>query len=92
MVRLDDIAKEIGLSLTFIYSNVVMIVTTGEFTKEGYRYAQHVMKTCNLNVILMNGSDLNRVSRDATEIVTLLNNKAKQAMALKERADYFATQ
>lgn len=92
MVRLDDIAKEVGLSLTFIYSNVVMIVTTGDFTKDGYRYAQHVMKTCNLNVILLNGSDLNRVSRDATEIVTLLNNKAKQAMALKERADYFATQ
>lgn len=55
IVRLDDIAKEVGLSLTFIYSNVVMIVTTGEFTKNAYSYANHVMKTCNLNVILLNG-------------------------------------
>jgi hypothetical protein len=89
IVRLDDIAKEVGLSLTFIYSNVVMIVTTGDFTKDAYSYASHVMKTCNLNIILMNGSDLNRISQDPTEISKILNEKAKRAMKIKERTDYF---
>ncbi len=85
---MDDIAKEVGLSLTFIYSNVVMVVTTGDFTKDAYAYASHVMKTCNLNIILMDGSDLNRISQDPTEIAKVLNEKAKRAMKIKERTDY----
>jgi hypothetical protein len=89
-VRLGDVAKEVGLSLTFIYSNVVMIVTTGDFTKDAYSYAQHVMKTCNLNVILLNGSELERISQDPTDIAAILNSKAEQAMKVKERTDYFA--
>ncbi len=91
-VRLGDIAREVGLALTFIYSNVVMIVTTGDFTKDAYSYAQHVMKTCNLNVILLNGSELKQISQDPTNIVAVLNGKAKQAMKVKERTDYFAAQ
>lgn len=92
IVRLGDIAKEVGLSLTFIYSNVVMIVTTGDFTRDAYSYTQHVMRTCNLNVILLNGSELRRISQDPTNVVTILNSKAEQAMKVKERADYFMAQ
>ena len=92
IVRLDDVAKEVGLSLTFIYSNVVMIVTTGDFTRDAYGYAGHVLKTCNLNVILLNGSELQRISQDPTDIVSILNSKAEQAMRVKERTDYFVKQ
>jgi len=88
-VRLGDVAKEVGLSLTFIYSNVVMLVTTGDFTEDAYSYVQHVMKTCNLNVILLNGAELRCISQDPTSIVTILNSKAEQAMKVKERTDYF---
>jgi len=91
-VRLGDVAKEVGLSLTFIYSNVVMMVTTGDFTEDAYSYAQHVMKTCNLNVILLNGAELRCISQDPTSIVTILNSKAEQAMKVKERTDYFVAQ
>jgi hypothetical protein len=91
-VRLGDIAKEVGLSLTFTYSNVVMVVTTGNFTRDAYNYANHVMKTCNLNVILLNGSELECISQDPTDIVTILNNKAQQAMQVKARTDYFSAQ
>lgn len=91
-VRLDDVAKEVGLSLTFIYSNVVMIVTTGEFTRDARSYANHVMKTCNLNVVLLNGANLERISQDPTSIVAVLNDKAEQAMKVKTRTDYFAAQ
>jgi len=89
-VDLGDVAREVGLSLTFIYSNVVMLVTTGEFTEAAYDYARHVMKTCNLNVILLNGIELKRIGQDPTEIAAILNSKAAQAMKLKERTDYFA--
>ncbi len=90
-VRLDDIAKEVGLSLTFLYSNVVMMVTTGAFTADAHRYADHVMKTSNLNVILLNGADLKRISLDPTDIAPLLNSKAERAMRLKKRDDYLTT-
>ncbi len=91
-VRLGDVAKEVGLSLTFIYSNVVMMVTTGDFTQDAYKYAQHVIKTCNLNVILLNGSELERISRDPTDIAAILNSKAERAMKVKERTNYFEVQ
>ncbi len=91
-VRLGDVAKEIGLSRTFIYSNVVMIVTTGDFTQEAYSYADHVMKTCNLNVILLARSDIGRIAQDPTNIAAILNDKAQRAMKIKERRDYFAEQ
>jgi hypothetical protein len=91
-VRLDDVAKEVGLALTFIYSNVVMLVTTGDFTRDAYAYANHVMKTSNLNIILLNGRELERISNDPTDIVTVLNSKAERAMQIKERNDYFEKQ
>jgi site-specific DNA-methyltransferase (cytosine-N4-specific) len=89
IVRLDDIAKEVGLALTFIYSNVIMVVTTGDFTRDAYAYTNHVMKTSNLNIILLNGTDLSRLSADPTDIVKILNAKAERAMQVKERNDYF---
>ena len=90
-VRLDDVAKEVGLSLTFIYSNVVMLVTTGDFTSDAYQYVDHVMKTSNLNVILLNGLELKEISQDPTRVVSLLNRKAKRVMKVKERTDYFVS-
>lgn len=88
-VGLEDVAKEVGLALTFIYSNVVMLVTTGGFTRDAYTYANHVMKTSNLNIILLNGIELQRIGNDPTDIVTVLNSKAERAMQIKERSDYF---
>ena len=90
-VRLDDVAKEVGLSLIFIYSNVVMLVTTGDFTSDAYQYVDHIMKTSNLNVILLNGFELKEISQDPTRVVSLLNRKAKRAMKVKERTDYFVS-
>lgn len=90
-VRLDDVAKEVGLSLTFIYSNVVMLVTTGDFTSDAYQYVDHVMKTSNLNVILLNGLELKEISQDPTRVISLLNRKAERAMKVKERTDYFVS-
>ena len=47
---------------------------------------------CNLNVILLNGTELERISQDPTSIVAVLNSKAEQAMKVKERTDYFVAQ
>jgi site-specific DNA-methyltransferase (cytosine-N4-specific) len=90
IVRLDTVAKEVGLSMTFIYSNVVMLISTGNFTSDAHKYAKHVMKTSNLNVILVNGSDLEKMNDNPTRIAQILNKKAENAMRIKERTDYFS--
>jgi hypothetical protein len=87
-VKLDDVAREVGLSLTFIYSNVVMVMTTGDFTGEAYSYADHVMKTSNLNIVLVNGSDLQKIADEPSKVVALLSSKAERAMQVRERTDY----
>ncbi len=85
VVHLDDLAKEVGLSLTFLYSNVVMAVTTGRFTKDAIAYATHVMKNSNLHVILLDGKHLERIAKDPTDIARILNSKAREAMQIKAR-------
>ena len=90
-VRLDDVAKEVGLALTFIHASVVVVVSTGDFTKDAYSYADHVMRTGNLNVILLNGAELKVISEDPTAIAWILDSKAEKAMAIKQRIDYLAS-
>lgn len=91
-VPLGDAAKEVGLALTFIYSNVVMMVTTGGFTEKAYQYVNHVLSRNNLNIILLNGAELKQVSQEPACIADILNRKAKLAMKVKHREDYFAEQ
>lgn len=87
-VRLDDVAKEVGLALTFLYSNVVFMVTTGQFTSDAYTYGEHVMRTSNLNVILFDRKDLERIVKEPPRIIHILNRKAQRAMQIKARASF----
>ncbi len=86
-VDLEDIAKEVGLSLTFIYSNVIMAVTTGSFTRDAYRYSSNVMKKTNLNIILLDGDELEAICNDPTDLAIFLNEKAKNVMKIKDLYD-----
>lgn len=49
------------------------------------------MRTFILNVITLNGAELDQLSRDPISIAELLNGKAQRAMQVKERTDYFST-
>jgi site-specific DNA-methyltransferase (cytosine-N4-specific) len=87
-VRLDDVAKEVGLALTFLYSNVVFMVTTGQFTSDAYTYSEHVMRTSNLNVILFDRKDFERIVKEPPRIIHILNHKARRAMQIKARVSF----
>lgn len=87
-MRLDDVAKEVGLALTFLYSNVVLVVTTGQFTGDAHVYSEHVMRTSNLNVILLDGKDLQQISTEPTHIIRIMHRKARRVMQIKARASY----
>lgn len=82
-VSLDDIAKEVGLTFQ-LKSNVIMIVSTGNISSEARKYAQNVMSTTNLNIILLDSADLQKIARNPTYIVDALEREAKRAMEIKK--------
>jgi site-specific DNA-methyltransferase (cytosine-N4-specific) len=81
-VRLDDVAKEVGLTHV-LKSNVVVIVSTGAVGSEARNYAQAVMKDSNLHIALMDQSDLRAIRERPTYVVDVLNREAERAMTLK---------
>jgi site-specific DNA-methyltransferase (cytosine-N4-specific) len=81
-VSLDDVAKEVGLT-AFIKSNVIVIVTTGTIGGEARRYANKIMRDSNLAVIMLDGTDLDRISANTSQIVDVFNREARMAMELK---------
>ncbi len=81
-VSLDDIAKEVGLTFQ-LKSNVVMIVSTGTIGTEARKYAQSVISNTNLNIILLDSTDLQRIIKNPTYIVDVLNREATRAMEIK---------
>lgn len=85
VVNLEEVAKEVGLALTFLYSNVILMVTTGNFTKDAYQYSDHVMRESNLNIIMFNGNDLEKIANAPLKIIQILKRRAKHAMDVKSK-------
>ena len=81
-VSLDPVAKEVGLT-HFLKSNVILVVTTGDFTSEARKYSNAIMRNSNLNIILLNGQDLEKISQIPAMIIDILNREAKHAMDIK---------
>jgi len=82
-ISLDDVAKEIGLTFQ-LKSNVVMIVSTGNIGAEARKYAQQVMSMTNLNIVLFDSNDLQKIARNPTFIADALNREARHAMEIKK--------
>jgi len=81
-VSLDDVAKEVGLT-HFLKSAVVVMVTTGTIGPEARRYANKIMTDSNLSIVMVDGSDLGRITADNAAIVEVFNREAQFAMRLK---------
>jgi restriction endonuclease len=86
-VSLDDIAQEVGLSL-WMKSNVILIVTTGHFSRDALAYANDIMQMANLNIITLDKHDLAVLTASPLAIVDILNRKAKEVMRLKALPDF----
>ncbi|MBM3254643.1 MAG: restriction endonuclease, partial [Candidatus Omnitrophica bacterium] len=62
-VSLDDVAKEVGLTHQ-LKSNVVMVVSTGSIGEEARKFSHHVMNTTNLDIILVDRTDLEKIKQN----------------------------
>ena len=81
-VSLDDVAKEVGLT-HFLKSTVVVMVTTGTVGPEARRYSNKIMTDSNLSIVMVDGSDLNKIIADNSAILDVFNREAHFAMRLK---------
>jgi hypothetical protein len=82
-VDVDTIAKEVGL--TFLTkADVVMVVTTGDFSSVAVDYANQVTDTSRYYIILLDKNDIDKIIVDRTKIVDILNIKARRVFAKKE--------
>jgi len=81
-VRLDDVAKEVGLAVEMA-SNVVVVVSTGRFTLDAREHAKHVMARTNLTVVLMDGSDIKKIAGNPTVVVDMLASASEISRSVK---------
>ena len=81
--ELKNVAKEVGLTFQ-LKSNVVMVVSTGKISIEARKYANQVMSSTNLNIVLLNSNDLHKIAENPTQIVEALNREARSAMKIKK--------
>lgn len=82
-VTLGPVAREVGLTHV-LKSNVILVVTTGDFTSKAREYSNTIMKDSNLSIVLLNGKDLEKISHKPTMIIDILNREAKHAMEIKK--------
>lgn len=82
-VALDHVAKEVGLT-QMLYSNIIVMITTGSVSAEAKKYANHVMRHTNLSILFVERSDIDRVAADPVSIVDIFERETKKAMQLKK--------
>lgn len=81
-VKLDDVAKEVGLT-HMLKSNVIVMVSTGEIGGEARRYANKIMADSTLCIVMIDRADLETIRKNQAYIVDAFRREAKHAMMLK---------
>lgn len=81
-VSLDQVAKEVGLSHVLL-SNAIVIMTTGRISESARRYANDVMRTMNICIIMVDGDDLNEIVASPTSIIDIFNRESLNAKHIK---------
>ncbi|KOR35899.1 DNA methylase [Planktothricoides sp. SR001] len=82
-VDVEVLAKEVGM--TFVTgADVVMIVTTGEFTRDAFQYAYRMMEISRYYMVLIQKEDIEAIKADRTNIIKILDRRARRVFAKKE--------
>lgn len=82
-VDIDVVAKELGM--TFVTNaDVILIVTTGEFSNDARVYADRVSTISRYYVILLDKNDVASLVMDKISIIPILDSIAKRTFARRE--------
>jgi len=81
-VSLEDVAKEVGLTVQ-LKSNVIVIITTGTVGESARTYSKSVMSNSGLVIIFIDGNDLQVLKTDLGYMRTLLERETGIAASVK---------
>jgi site-specific DNA-methyltransferase (cytosine-N4-specific) len=81
-ISYEAVAKEVGMQLATL-ANVILIVSTGNATESAESFRERIIRNSNLNIIFIDGSDLQRVIKDNSVLIEILRKQAQQALSLK---------
>lgn len=82
-LTLDDVAREVGLTY-LLKSGAVVAATTGTVAPEARRYANSIIGTSNLHVVMLDGADLKTIAARPARIVRIFSREARHAMRLRQ--------
>lgn len=81
-VSLDQIAKEVGLSHV-LKTNAIVIMTTGAVSAAARKYANEIMRSMNLCIIMVEGPDIDAIIAEPTRILDVFNRESLNAKHIK---------
>ncbi len=81
-VALEHVAREVGLS-QMLYSNIIVMITTGSVSSEAKKYANHMMRNTNLSILFLEKSDIDRIAADPVSVIDIFEDETRKAMQLK---------
>ncbi len=81
----DHAAKEVGVAVRN-RSTVIVLLTTGSFTRPASTYVDEVIRYTPFTIVRLDGGDVDEMSRDETKVVDLLSREAARAGSLRSAA------
>jgi hypothetical protein len=78
----DHAAKEVGVAVRN-RSTIILLLTTGVFTRPADNYVDEVVRSTPYTVVRLDGADVDTLSADETRIVDLLRREAGRAQRLR---------
>ena len=83
-IHMEAAAKEVGMQ-TVTLSTVILIVGTGSITKSAVDFRKKIVSTSNLNIIFIDGHSLDKIIKDNSTLVDILQQQARDALSLKPK-------
>jgi DNA modification methylase len=81
-ISLEAVAKEVGMQEVTL-SNVIMLVSSGKSTASAETYRRKIIYKSNLNIIFIQGDDLQKIVKDSSVLLDILRKQAQDALNLK---------
>jgi len=74
-ISLEAVAKEVGMQSVTL-ANVILLVSTGKATDSAQTYRRKIISSSNLNIIFIDGDELNRIVKDSSVLLEILRKQA----------------
>jgi hypothetical protein len=82
LLAVDDVAIEVGLTY-LLKSNVIVMISTGAIEDTARLYADKVMRTSNLCIVMLDRTDLDRISADPMHIKRIFRRETRRTKGLR---------